>query len=795
MSIIYVNQAAIGGDGKAWERAYQQLRSALAIAQTGDEIWLAQGTYTPGLTPEATFEIRDGVSIYGGFTGAETTRNDRNWRNNLTILSGALESAGGAAGRSHHVVTGNSSSTARIDGVIIEGGDTEGSATNGDGGGVYNRTGKQLSLENVIVRNNRAADDGGGIRNDGDLSIINSAIANNQSVGSSQTSGGGGLINTASASATIIGSTFSNNQARNGGGIRNDGTLKLINATLSRNTGGGLVNTTSNPFSASAPAADAEIRNSTITQNTGAGIINFGRLNAANSIVASNNNGDNDLLDAPLAISVSNGNNFIGDRGTTTAFVDGVNNDQVGSVLSGRLDPLLGALQNNGGFTQTHAPKEVSPVVDAGNNQAVTIDENDLDKDDDRTERLPFDQRGTGFKRINNDVVDIGAVEYSGDVVGTPEEPEEPTGGGDGKPSLVVKVSAIAPPLQGRIATDSTINSLISLSVALVKSGPEGTQVEQILSIAVDKSGKVYGLSLSDSAQSSVEQYSQTLTDWAQTLFSALQSTASFKGELDQLSASRLLTSFSDSIPDLLSIKESSLNDLQRSYLSSLYELFGKGVFTKESVELEQFNTRNLQIGFDTSNSNSLFKRVVLVAALGDAANPLGVNLQQSAQGQAESELIDLRSATGTVNATFEVYREADFNNEVGFFKIEDITGQVLDAQGNLLGVGDEGYIRAAMQQQVALSLTSTNNQTSIYSAVVAGGQLLSSFIVSNGSVAELLDSDLSNDPDVYFTHIGANRDRFDHIRPIGENMFAFEDTAGGGDQDFNDLIVKASFV
>ncbi|MGB3298108.1 MAG: DUF4114 domain-containing protein [Phormidesmis sp.] len=785
MSIIYVNQAAaVGGDGKAWVRAYQQLSSALAIAQSGDEIWLAQGTYTPGSTPQATFEIRNSVSIYGGFTGAELNRADRDWQNNLTILSGSL----GSAGHSHHVVTGNSTANAGLDGVIIEGGNTTGAA-NEDGGGVYNRAGRKLSLENVIVRNNRAADDGGGIRNDGVLSVVNSAIANNQSVGSSQTSGGGGLINTANASATILNSTFSHNQARNGGGIRNDGTLRLINATLSRNTGGGLVNTTSNPFSASAPAANAEIRNSTITQNTGAGIINFGRLNAANSIVAGNNDGNNDLIDAPFAISVSGGNNFIGDRGDTTAFADGANNDQVGSALTGRLDPLLGALQNNGGFTQTHVPKETSPVIDAGNNQAVAIDESDLDDDDDSTEQLPFDQRGIGFERINSSVVDIGAVEYSSDISNNPEQPTDV----DDKPALVIKLSAIAPPLQNKIFADNTINSLISLSVASVKNGPKSTQVEPILSIAVDKSGKIYGLSLPDGTQSSVKKYSQTLTDWAQTLFSALQFTASPKDELDQLLVSRLLASFSDGIPDILSIKESSLNDLQRSYLSSLYKLFGEGVFTREAAALEQLDARNLQISFNTSSNNSLFDRVVLAAALGDAASPLGVNLQQVAQ--AESELIDLRNVAGTVNATFEVYREADFNNEVGFFKIEDITGQVLDAQGNLLGVGDEGYIRAAMQQQVALSLTSTNNRTSIYSAVVAGGQLLSSFIVSNGSVAELLDSDTSNDPAVYFTHIGANSDRFDHIRSIGDNMFAFEDTTNGGDQDFNDLIVKASFV
>ena len=67
--------------------------------------------------------------------------------------------------------------------------------------------------------------------------------------------------------------------------------------------------------------------------------------------------------------------------------------------------------------------------------------------------------------------------------------------------------------------------------------------------------------------------------------------------------------------------------------------------------------------------------------------------------------------------------------------------------------------------------------------------------IISDGSVEALLDSDSSNDPSVFFTHVGANSDNADHVRLLGDNTFGFEDMAGGGDQDFDDVVIKARFV
>ncbi len=96
----------------------------------------------------------------------------------------------------------------------------------------------------------------------------------------------------------------------------------------------------------------------------------------------------------------SQGNNLIGDKGTASGFTDGVNGDQVGTAGS-PVDPMLDSLQDNGGFTQTHALLAGSPAIDAGDN-SVGLTE------DQRGYARPIDGDGDATATI-----DIGAFEYT----------------------------------------------------------------------------------------------------------------------------------------------------------------------------------------------------------------------------------------------------------------------------------------------------------------------------------------------------------------------------------------------
>ena len=83
------------GDGSAWAQA-KDLAAALSAATTGDELWVATGTYTPTVLTtadprSATFTLKDGVTIYGGFAGLVTeTLTTRNWATNVVTLSGDI---------------------------------------------------------------------------------------------------------------------------------------------------------------------------------------------------------------------------------------------------------------------------------------------------------------------------------------------------------------------------------------------------------------------------------------------------------------------------------------------------------------------------------------------------------------------------------------------------------------------------------------------------------------------------------------------------------------------------------
>lgn len=163
-------------------------------------------------------------------------------------------------------------------------------------------------------------------------------------------------------------------------------------------------------------------------------------------------------------------------------------------------------------------------------------------------------------------------------------------------------------------------------------------------------------------------------------------------------------------------------------------------------------------------------------------------------QGKPENELIDLRDITGSISVSVEVHREAAFDNLVGFYQIADANGGI-DTSGDGvadINVGDAGYKQAALANRVTgLDLLQTEEQqTSSFDGILNGGNLLASFMVVDGTVDEAINDSV----EVYFSFLGANSDGVDHIRLLGDNTFGYEDLAGGGDNDFNDMIVNLKF-
>ena len=155
--ILYVKPGG-SGDCSSWGDACA-LQSALSLAVSGDQIWVAMGTYLPAAdsNPETTFQLISGVSVFGGFPTDGGEWNERDW-DNTTILSGDIGTPGVNTDNSRHVVTGSGvDSSAILDGFIIRDGYAfEGSSYQENAGaGMFNLSGSP-TLSNLAFTGNRA---------------------------------------------------------------------------------------------------------------------------------------------------------------------------------------------------------------------------------------------------------------------------------------------------------------------------------------------------------------------------------------------------------------------------------------------------------------------------------------------------------------------------------------------------------------------------------------------------------------------------------------------------------------
>ena len=356
---IVVNSAAdtVANDGAC------TLREAITNANANDQSGstdCAAGSGADAITFAANYIITLGsqlpaiatnITINGN--GAANTIIEANVAPN-TATYRVLEVAG----------TGNLT----LDGVTIRNG------KDSDGGGIYNSGTATISAS--TISGNTADNGGGGIYNWGTatITITASTISGNTADG-----GGGGSSNY--GTATLTASTISGNTADSGGGISNRGPLSVTNSTLAGNSatsaGGGALR--------NGNASIATLINVTISGNAStsqAAVWNeSGTLHLTNTLIA-NSSGVTAVDCLNSSVLGTNANNLIEDNTCSPA-------------LSG--DPMLGALANNGGFTQTFALQTGSPAIDAGTNAGCPAD----------------DQRGV--LRPRNVTCDIGAYEYSSD--------------------------------------------------------------------------------------------------------------------------------------------------------------------------------------------------------------------------------------------------------------------------------------------------------------------------------------------------------------------------------------------
>jgi pimeloyl-ACP methyl ester carboxylesterase len=229
------------------------------------------------------------------------------------------------------------------------------------------------------------------------------------------------------------------------------------------------------------------------------------------------------------------------------------------------------------------------------------------------------------------------------------------------------------------------------------------------------------------------------------------------------------------------------INDYTLDSLRQNPALAGELVISEPS-NLTISKKPNLDVEFKWRSTSGI-EVAAVVGEKGDAV--LGI----ATQTQSQKELIDLRQVSGSVAADISIYRSAAYNNHVYFYSIVDELGSIFDSVNNkTIQPGHPDYTKVALQNAITgIDLSTANNTTNNVRVSLAGGNLIAPIIVIDGDKSNLLDSDPNNDRSVYTPFITGNGDSVDRVRLLGDNTFGFEDLAGGGDRDYNDIIVKAT--
>jgi CSLREA domain-containing protein len=295
-----------------------------------------------------------------------------------------------------------------IDGVVatISGASVQHGSVTGDGGGIRNSG--TLTLRDVVVAENSAGDDGGGIMNEasGTLTMTRTSIRDNTSVDDAAGVRNDGVL-------TISRGTVSGNTAADtSGGIENRGTLTLTDSTVENNRanggdGGGLQNQSGASLTVARSAivrntsaedgggidfdvGSASLTNVTVSGNAAAGdgggleVSDGATVSLTHVTVAGNTAGQgNGLFNDPsfpatvtlrstLFANGSSGRNCAGDPitslGYNLEFPGATCNigSAPGDILGA--DPRLGPLETNGGPSPIHLLKPGSPAIDAATN-------------------------------------------------------------------------------------------------------------------------------------------------------------------------------------------------------------------------------------------------------------------------------------------------------------------------------------------------------------------------------------------------------------------------------------------
>jgi hypothetical protein len=158
------------------------------------------------------------------------------------------------------------------------------------------------------------------------------------------------------------------------------------------------------------------------------------------------------------------------------------------------------------------------------------------------------------------------------------------------------------------------------------------------------------------------------------------------------------------------------------------------------------------------------------------------------ARQQNEAPVLDLSGLVGQgITGDLEVTQEASYQSTMGFYRVLDNQGTVLDTRkdavtGYTLRPGESGYLEAATNASNLIGILGDLQSSSAKQLTVfENGRLAPYAYVDYPQSARL----------TYCGFAASNPDGLQHFQMLGDNVFGFEDLFGGGDRDFDDKVVS----
>ena len=350
-------------------------------------------------------------------------------------------------------------------------------------------------------------------------------------------------------------------------------------------------------------------------------------------------------------------------------------------------------------------------------------------------------------------------------------DPTDPT-----QPAVAIPIAYI----------DLNTNLFISSNTAIAGlkinavSQKAGSKVNEIGAFVVDDAtGKIGEIAPGTAG------YLKAATDSAKTIFSSLNgsffSTSARDVELDP-----------NKTYQFFQVQDGSIADVQQQIASGktptnvLFSLPGSTGTSPFKITANGANDYKISI-----NNNEIVLNGSLLIGINTPNIPIGAESQGLAQGR----ILDLTGSTGTLKADVTTKSDAAYTNTIAFYAVEDaILGTIKTTTGTILKPGDANYASEAIKSAV-LSAGKTDSKLN---QDLTGGKIYAPVFIAQGTLADFASKNPTNGGDAdrvhaYFNYLGANPDKLDHFRLLGDNTFGVEDMYGGGDRDFNDVVISVN--